>query len=244
MIRITGTGVSGDDDFTVTGFVTLVAGAGTGIRKVDLIDRFDFTVLMAVFECPDEAEVRLDRIERDRLPFRVRAVDCQGGEFQLPDPVWGNAAVPGEHRFPLPASALRCVDNSACIDAEVAAQRSRNRLSERCSNARALREEVHSLRKQATEYLIACAIAVAAAIAASLIPIFGQGLAFAIAVAAIVLLGLSIRHFQLASEAEGRLRAAEDAVASERRVFAAAVEDVMRTCSRDCRTVDLNEPAC
>lgn len=245
MIRISGTGVSGSDDFTVTGFVTLVADPGTGIRKVTLLDRFDFTVLSAIFECPDEAEIRIERIERDRLPFRLRAMDCQTGtEFELPEPVWGIAAVPGQESFPLPGSALLCLDNSACVEAESEAQRSRNRISELCSNARALRDEVNNLRMWAAIFLVLSIAAAILAVASAFIPIIGGALAFGFAVAAIVFLGLSVSYFRRADEAEGRLRAVENAIAGARRVFDAAVDDVLRTCSRDCRTVDLNVPDC
>jgi hypothetical protein len=244
MILIEGAPLSDADAFTVSGSIILREDSGIGIRQVEVRDKFRHPLRSVTFECPATAEVRLERVERERLPLSIEGKTCDGTTSSPDLPVWITNSHDSQPSIPLPGSALLCQDNAGCREAEAMAQRFRNDVLEKCNDVRAIRRGRDAHAAAAAAFLAAFVGVVAAAIAAFSIPIFGS-------VIGAVLLGIAgfLAYFAVvegirARREQQRLEQAEVELSVARGRFTDAADGVNKLCARDCRTVELDQPEC
>lgn len=247
MIIVVGAPVSSADRFTVSGTLIVRDDSGHGVQKVTIRDRFGAEITSQVFECPEFAEVRAEAVERDRLPLRLEALDCQGVSSTPTTSIWTHAVAENETdpSIPLPGNALECSDHPACGAAAAAVTHARNVVLERCSDARATRGRRDAHTAAAVALATAVVALVAAGIAALGVPVVGAVLGAVLLGVAVGLAYFAAVEGLLAFREQQRLDEAEAALAAARRQFTEAADRVGRECTRaDCITVDLTQPSC
>lgn len=242
MIQIVRASIGGADSFTVSGRIALRDDRGVGIRTVTVSDRDGIEIVTRAFDCPVDAQIEIERIERDRLPLQVTATDCSNGaEAQKLGAVWGPPSEPG---MPLPGSALLCQDNSPCLGAQLEVQQLRNEILTQCGRIRAIESRRNGYAGAAAVMFAVFAALLAAAAGLAGIPFIGGILAAVAVIAALVALTAGIMLGYLAHQEQQRADEAQRELTRLREAFTEAAGRVGAGCNRDCISVDLTMPVC